>query len=385
MKQRLGIVVGCLILLVILFIIGNEQKKSFSIRFPGEFERQQAVWLQWPSEVYEGGPRPVSPVTIRLIQALAPYIRVNLMVRNQLEIELIKGLLEAGGFSGSAIHYYIVSHLSIWARDVGPIFIRDRRNHLQVVDFGFNNYSRDGDPNYIDIESRVDKRVAKLLGLPAVTSSLISEGGAIESNGRGCLMVTASVALKRNPGLSRMQIAKEYQRVLGSRKIIWLNKGLAEDDAITSGHINEIARFADPRTILLARVPAEDRDANPVARSSYRRLEENCRILRNATDQDGQPFRIIRIPMPVTLYSEAKPNGEFPVRSYLNFFITNGAVLLPVYWRPGRSPALKTMEEQVKSIFRRTFPGRRIIGIDVENVNLWGGGIHCITQPMPAS
>lgn len=375
---------GCIILLVISFIIGIEQKQPFSVRYPGEFERQQAVWLQWPSEVYEGGTRPVSPAMIRLIRALAPYIRVNLMVRNRSEIGLIKGLLEAGGFSGSAIHYYIVDHFSIWARDVGPIFIKDWRNRLQIVDFGFNNYSRDGDPNYIDVENRVDKRVARLLGLPVVTSSLISEGGAIESNGRGCLMVTASVALKRNPELSRMQIAKEYRRVLGSRKIIWLNKGLAEDDTITGGHINEIARFADPHTILLAQVPAEDRDANPVSRSSYLRLEENYRILRNATDQDGKPFRIIRIPMPATLYREANQNGELPVRSYLNFFITTGAVLLPTYWRPGRSPALKTTEERVKSLFRQAFPGRRIIGIDVENVNRWGGGIHCITQPMPA-
>lgn len=325
----------------------------------------------------------MSPVMIRLIRTLAPYIPVNLMVRNTAEIGRIKGLLRTSGFSGSTIHYYIVNHLSIWARDVGPIFIKDPRNRLQVVDFGFNNYSRDGNPNYVDIESQVDKRVARLLGFPVIASSLISEGGAIESNGRGCLMVTASVVLKRNPGLSRMQIAREYQRVLGLRKIIWLNKGLAEDDTITSGHINEIARFADPHTTLLAQVPAEDRDANPVSRSSYLRLEENYRILRDATDQDGKPFRIIRIPMPPTLYREANLNGQFPVRSYLNFLITNGAVLLQTYWRPGRSPVLKSTEDRVKGIFRRVFPGRKIIGVDAEDVNLWGGGIHCITQPMP--
>lgn len=89
--------------------------------------------------------------------------------------------------------------------------------------------------------------------------------------------------------------------------------------------------------------------------------------------------------MPPSLSSEAKNAGKVPVRSYENYVVTNGAVLLQTYWKQGRSNRLKTTEDRVKEIFQSVFPGRKIIGIDAENVNLWGGGIHCITQHMPAT
>lgn len=353
------------------------------IVFPGEFEKQQAIWMMWPSEVYNLNNNPVNPVMVNIIKALAPYIQVNVMSISNQEITQIKDLLSKSGLSSPNVHYYTISHQSIWARDVGPIFVKNR-NSLSIVDFGFNNYSRDGDENYIKQESQVDKQTAETLGLPVITSKLISEGGAIESNGRGTLMTTESVALKRNPGLTRQQIEAEYRRVLGIKKVIWLKKGLAEDDNITSGHINEIARFADAHTILLAQIKPEDRYASTASQNSYLRLEENYEILKNSTDQDGKPFRIIRIPMPPTLYQEANVTGKIPVRSYLNYAVTNGAVIMQTYWKPGRSDVLKSTEEQVKQTMQTVFPRRKIIAIDAENVNLWGGGIHCITQHMPA-
>ena len=398
-KRGLILILGSILMLastymLILLIGGARTNKQYKLEnyggssqtsyvFPGEFEKQQAIWMQWPSGVYNDGSRPVNPVMISIIKALAPYIRVNLISQSTEESIEIKNLLKKSGYSGTNVHYYIINHLSIWSRDVGPIFVKDSRNRLNVVNFGFNNYSRDGNQNYINVEGQVDKLTAQLLGLPVISTNLISEGGAIESNGRGTMMVTESVALKRNPGMTKQQIENEYKRVLGVRKIIWLKKGLAEDDRITSGHINEIARFASPNTILLAQVLPGDRYANSASGNSYLRLEENYKILLNSTDQDGKPFRIIRIPMPPTLYSEAINTGKIPVRSYLNYAITNGAVLMQTYWKPGRSNTLKTTEAQVKGIFRSVFPGRNIIGIDAENVNLWGGGIHCITQHMP--
>lgn len=363
---------------------GPGGKAPVSYLYPGEFEKQQAVWLQWPSEVYNAGSRPVYPAVINIIKALDPYIRVNLLARSKEEVSQIKDLLKEYGYAGNNVQYRVVNHFSIWARDVGPIFVKDANNRLSVVNFGFNNYGRGGDPYYIDVEGRVDLHTARQLKLPVINTNLISEGGAMESNGRGTLMLTESVAFNRNPDLTRSQIENEYKRVLGVKKIIWLKKGLAEDDRITGGHINEFARFADPNTILLARVLPEDRRAGATARDSHLRLEENYRILLNSTDQDGKPFRIIRIPMPPTLYGEPDSTGKTPLRSYLNYAVTNGAVLIQTYWKPGRPNTLKATEEQVREIFGRVFPGREIIGIDAENVNLWGGGIHCITQHMPA-
>ena len=360
----------------------SPQAASRSYTFPGEFDQQQAIWLQWPSEIYNTD-RPVYPVTMEIMKALDPYIRVNLMVRSQAEADQIKELLKNSGYTANNLHYYVVNHLSIWTRDVGPIFVKDAKNQLRVVDFDFNNYSRGGSPDYIATESQVDRLAAEQLKLPVIKANLISEGGAIESNGRGTLMVTESVALSRNPKLSKEKIEKEYKRVLGVKKIIWLKKGLAEDDHITTGHINEIARFASPNTILLAQILPADRNANSITQESYRRMEENYQILRKATDQDGKPFHIIRIPMPPTIYGRVDETGKIPVYSYLNYAVTNGAVLMQSYWQPGRSELLKSTESQVKATLQEIFPDRRIIGINAENVNRWGGGIHCITQHMP--
>jgi agmatine deiminase len=362
----------------------NKEGEPVTYRFPAEFEKQQAIWMQWPSEVYNQGDYPVNPVIINIMKAFEPYIRVNVMVRNNDEISEIENMLKSSGYSGINIHFHVINHLSIWTRDVGPIFVKDNQNKLNVVDFGFNNYSRDGSQDYINVENQVNKLVAQLYKLPMVDTKLISEGGAIESNGQGTLMTTESVVLKRNPGMTKQQIEDEYKRVLGVKKIIWLKKGLAEDDHITSGHINEIARFTDPNTILLAQILPEDRYVNEASRESYLRLEENYNILQNATDQDGKPFNIIRVPMPPTIYQKPVDTGKIPVRSYLNYAVTNGIVIMQTYWKPGLSSELKQTEDRVKNILRDAFPGRDVIGIDTENLNLWGGGIHCITQHMPA-
>jgi len=361
---------------------GSDQTSYVS---PGEFEKQQAIWLQWPEGEYSSASNPIYPVFIDIIKALDPYVRVNLILQSKEEIIQIEDLLKANGYSGSNVSYYTINHLSIWTRDVGPVFVKDSQNRLNVVDFGFNNYGRGASQYFIDVESQIDKLAAQLLKLPVISTNLVSEGGGIESNGRGTLMTTESVALNRNPGLTKNQIENEYKRVLGVKKVIWLKQGLAEDDLITKGHINEIARFASPDTILLAQILPEDRYTNSTSQNSYLRLEENYEMLLNATDQDGKPFRIIRIPMPPTLYGEVDDTGKIPVRSYLNYAVTNGAVLMQTYWKPGRSDKLKTTEDQVRGIFQSVFPGRNIIGINAESVNLWGGGIHCITQHMPAN
>ncbi|AFS77578.1 agmatine deaminase AguA [Gottschalkia acidurici 9a] len=363
----------------------NVEEKPTTYRFPAEFEKQQAIWMQWPPEVYDQDEaHPVSPIIINIMKAFESYIKVNVMVRDNDDINKIESMLKNSGYSGTNIHFHEISHSSIWTRDVGPIFIKDSENKLNVVDFGFNNYSRGGSEDYIRIESQIDKSVAELYKLPVVDTKLISEGGAIESNGQGTLMTTESVVLKRNPEMTKQQIEDEYKRVLGVKKIIWLKKGLAEDDHITSGHINEIARFTDQNTILLAQILPEDRYVNEASSESYLRLEENYNILKNATDQDGKSFNIIRVPMPSTIYQRPNSEGKIPIRSYLNYAVTNGSVVMQTYWKPGLSSELKQTEDRVKEILRDVFPGRDIIGIDSDDLNLWGGGIHCITQHMPA-
>lgn len=350
---------------------------------PGEFEEQEAIWVMWPSDIYNDNESPVDEAMTDIVRKLAPHVLVNIMAANDSESAQIRKLLKLPGDSCSRVHYFIIPHQSIWTRDVGPLFVKDKNGRRCVVDFRFNNYGRNGDPYYIANEGQVDDRAAELLRMPVVSSSLVSEGGSIESNGKGTIILTEAVALKHNPGLTREQIEKEYKRVLGARKIIWLKNGLAEDK-ITGGHVDEFARFADPRTILLAEVLPQDLYSSSVARLSHKNLEENYRILVKAVDQDNNPFKIIRVPMPPTLYQETESDSAPTVRSYLNYVITNGAVLVQTYWKPGRSEVLKKTEEEALDTFSKVFPGREVIGIDTENINRWGGGIHCVTQHMPA-
>jgi len=363
---------------------GEPADRGRAVCYPAEFERLQAVWMQWPPDEYNSGQYPVYPVVIKVAGMLEPYVRINLLCRNQEEIGKIKDLFRMYGYSLANISFWPIDHLSIWARDVGPTFVRDDHGHLRVVDFGFSDYGKDNDRYYIDVEGSIDRTIARELRLPIIDTFLVSEGGAVESNGKGTIMITEAVALSRNPHVTKDQIESEYKRVLGVKKVIWLKQGLIEDDRITGGHVDEIARFADPNTILLATVLPSSMGIGRKWQENYRRLEENYRILSASTDQDGRPFRVVRIPVPLPPGPETDDAGQVPVRSYLNYAVANGAVLMPAYWKPGRPAGLKALEEDIQRTFRRLFPGRRIITVHVENVNRWGGGIHCLTQYMPA-
>jgi agmatine deiminase len=388
-KKRAPILTTIFLLLILSFIVYTKLQllslaKGTDKVLPSEFEKQQAMWMMWPCESCTLNNPHVNRDLTNVIKSLSPYIKINILADSNFEISQIKAAMTKYNCPNSNYKFYIVNHHCIWARDVGPIFIRDNRGKLGVVNFGFDNYGRNDDGYYISTEGQVDEQIAKFLRLPIMNSTLISEGGSIESNGRGTIMLTESVTLKRNPGLTKKQIENEYKRVLGVKKIIWLNNGLAEDE-VTGGHIDEFARFANTNTILLAKVLQGDRYANWASKSSYLNLEENYKILINATDQDGKPFNIIRVPMPPTLYQEVGEAHKIPVRSYLNYVTTDGAVLVQTYWKPGRSNILKISDEQVKHTLKTLFPGRKVIGINAENINLQGGGIHCVTQHMPAS
>lgn len=376
----------CLILLVTAYpalrLTGYAQC-GVGRNLPGEFERQQAIWMMWPTESCNLDYRQVNLVMLNLIKNLAKYVKVNIMTTSDIEVSQIKALAAQNGCCKDNISYYIVSHHSIWTRDVGPTFVKDNRGNLSAVSFGFSNYDHYHDDYYIAKEDRVDERIAGILGLPLISSKLISEGGSIESNGKGTILLCESVTLKRNANLTKQQIEAEYKRVLGVRKIIWLKNGLAED-TFTGGHVDEFVRFANPHTILLAQVMPEDKDVNRAAKQSYLNLEQNFKILANARDQNGKPFDIIRVPMPPALYREADNVNEAPVRSYLNYIVTNGAVLVQTYWEPGRPNILKITDDKVKYTLHMVFPERDIIEIKAESINIWGGGIHCVTLHMPA-
>jgi agmatine deiminase len=382
--------------------------------FPAEFERHEFVWVTWTDEAYCAG-KPTDGVVLQIIKEISPFVKIRLVVKSRGQLITVKKILREHGISGRQVDYVVIPRNDRWLRDMGPIFVKSNKGNLKIVDFNYSFYGElpTSHPYSKQIE-RVDRLIAHHLRLPVIKSSLVSEGGDRESNGRGTMMVVEAVELQRNPDKTREEIEKELLRTLGQKKIIWLKKGPAEDDkstngplpgniytaTVTGGHIDEFCRFVDPHTILLAEVSPEERDSNPISRISYERLEENYRILREAKDQDGKPFRIIRVPAAnhiVTEYKATKEDANFfkgarpgetvkyiLAASYLNFFVTNGVVLLQSYWKEGRPESTRIKDEKAGKILQEAFPDRRIVRINAEDVNHGGGGIHCITQQQPA-
>lgn len=402
-------------------VIAAEIEAADRFVMPAEFEAIDSIWMAYP--VYENMQgRPSQTVQAEMIRALAPHVPIDLLVQDEIERQQVERWLAQMQFPSDRVRLHIVPHTDIWMRDMGPIFLKNSEGKMKIADFGFNTWSySDAVSEIATIDESVDRLVARELEFPIVRSSLISEGGNREFNGKGTIMVTEAVELQRNPGMTQAEIEAELKRVFNIQKVIWLKQGLADDDLsykgklpgdiftvlTTGGHIDEFARFVDPHTILLAQVTPQERDTDPIARITSDRMEENFRILRSATDEEGKPFKIVRMPIPVPIYEMMDSNDEvykllkdltyedgtvisegstiktILAASYLNYVVANDVVLIPAYWQEGRPESFKQKDRAAQQIFQQVFPDRQIVQINPENINAGGGGMHCIVQQMP--
>ena len=417
------------ILILLVTILGfacepDVGETDFITRQAAEFEPQEAVWLIWPQDDHlEGFSN--DQVVLDIIAAVLPYTRVKVVVSDREVRTKAERLLPAASLESGKIELLEIPAVQFWTRDMGPVFVENNKGEQVVADFNFNAW---GYSDTLDADTRIeeqfDERAGRLLGLPVISSDMISEGGNREVNGKGTLMLVERVEAGRNPHLSKDAMEKEFGRMLGVRRVIWLKEGLYEDDhtflgpldlgegrkaytvVTTDGHVDEFARFVNDSTILLASVAPEDRD-DAIGRENHRRLETNYEILRAATDQDGQPFRIVRMPLPKNIIGTMKPGDPvydyirtldytdgavFPegdtiqvvaAASYLNFLITNGCVIAPKYWRPGWDEEILARDREAERILQEVFPERKILMIDALAINFGGGGIHCITMQQP--
>lgn len=415
MKKNKSIVSGCALIMVFCLnvdylsgqVVAQPQKEAFT--YPAEFEKQEAIWLSWATYSFMSG-EPLDKAVLQTMKELTPYVKINLMVTEEGLINGVKKRLRENGINERQVNFivYPVHWFSI--RDPNPMFLRGNRGTLKAVDFGWNEFGMQPltHPRVIRTEKR-DREIAAQLGLPVVKSDLVSEGGAREVNGKGTMVLVEAVDLQRNPNLTKEQIEKEFMKILNLKKIIWLKKGLVEDDLPVTGklpgdiyhngsggHIDTFCRFADERTILLAEVSPKERDADPISKINYERMEENYRILRQATDQNGMPFKIVRIPVSDLMtdsyvvkesdkHMKAGDTIKYAlVTGYLNYIVANGIVLTAKYWKEGRPASTKRKDEEAKKILQKVFPGRKIVQIDVESMNHDGGGLHCASMDQPA-
>lgn len=396
------------------------------LRQPAEYDFQEAVWLIWPS-VDHLADYSNEKVTLEIIDALVQKEQVIVSAANDTLLERARTNIPDEYLQREWVELVNIPSEEIWTRDMGPNFVELTNGQKAVVDFGFNAWgytdSDDMDDYTIRME-KFDERVAKLRNLRLIQTDLISEGGNREVNGEGVLMVAEVVEKGRNPTMTLAEMEAEFRRVLGVEKVIWLKEGLVEDQhtfkgalqledgssaytaVTTNGHIDEFARFVNDSTIVLASVKPEDRN-DPVGAENHRRMEENYAILKNATDQNGKPFRIMRMPLPPLVLEKMRPGDSvydfiskltyqdgstFPVgeevtviaaASYLNFLITDEVVIGQKYYSDGMDKTIKARDQEAEEILKQLFPQRKIVMINALAVNFGGGGIHCITMNEP--
>jgi agmatine deiminase len=256
----------------------------------------------------------------------------------------------------------------IWTRDSGPIFVTDG-GRKAIARFRFDAWAK-----YPDWKNDVrnPERAAKALGLPLRPvvhrgREVVLEGGAIDVNGRGSILTTEECLLDpvvqvRNPGFSREDYEQVFRDALGVRNTIWLGKGIAGDD--THGHVDDLARFVGPRTVVLCREP-DGRDAN------HRPLEENRERLAGARLEDGSRPEVVELPMPRPVVFD----GQRLPASYANFYVCDAAVLVPTFDDAADRRALGILAELI--------PDRPVVGIHALDL-VWGlGTLHCLSQQEP--
>ena len=346
---------------------------QLGFRMPAEWEPHQGTWLTWPRpqgisfpERYDAVP----PVYSRLIEQLVQVEEININVWDaNMEAsvrEMLHGQPETRGLLADRVRFHHFPAYEPWCRDHGPIFlVRDNSavRERAVVDWGYNAWGGKYPP--FDLDDAVPQHIAKLRQLPLFSPAMVLEGGSIDVNGCGTVLTTESCLLNpnRNPLLGKDQIEQFLRDYLGVTNILWLGDGIAGDD--TDGHIDDLARFVDPTTIVTV-TEADPADAN------YRALQDNLRRLRGMRDQHGDLFRIVELPMPGAVHYQ----GQRLPASYANFYVANGIVLVPTYRDSHDSEAL--------AVLRRLFPDRRVVGIDSTDL-IWGlGSFHCITQQEPS-
>jgi agmatine deiminase len=306
----------------------------------------------------------VEQVYSHIIEELHFFEPIHLFVENlETRNRVMQNLsLKAVDLDRVIIHQQKIN--DVWARDCGPIFVRDNSGEHVILDWGYNAWGEKYPPWKDD--NALPKYVAEKFGIKRDEPGMILEGGSIDVNGEGALLTTESVLLNknRNPHLSKSEIEENLARYLGAEQVIWLKKGLVGDD--TDGHIDDITRWLNPDTVLTM-VCENPEDVN------YAILRENLEILKSTTLKNGQKLNIETLQLPKTKIEGTTVDGsEYVPASYANFYIANGAVLVPLYD--------KEYDDQALQLFKKYFPGRKIIGIPCNDL-VWGqGSIHCITQ-----
>jgi agmatine deiminase len=339
---------------------------------PAEWELHEATWLGWPHEKTDWpGKFPAIPwAYAEIVRQLARVERVFLLVQSRTEQTAVRSILKQSGVNLDAVEFFVVPTDRGWMRDSGPICVTNSSHEVAYTHWQFNGWAKYSNHKKDALAvTRANKKLKRRTWQPRHKGRRVTlEGGSIDVNGRGSLLTTEECLLsttqERNPTFTRDDYAQIFRSYLGATHLLWLRNGIAGDD--THGHVDDLARFVNPTTIVTV-VEENPSDAN------YNALRENLAILKAAKDTDGRAFRVETLPMPAPIYFD----GQRLPASYANFYIANRLVIVPTFNDANDRIALNTLAG--------LFPEREVVGVACRDLVLGLGTLHCLTQQQPSN
>ena len=325
---------------------------------PAEWQPHTACWLAFPShrDLWLDSIDIVQTEFVALAKAIAQSESLEILVLEE-TATLAKELL-----GDLPVRFHQIPFGDIWMRDITPIYVKNTDGKLGALHFQWNGW---GGKYLLEHDDRVADRILQTLDIPNFKFDWVLEGGAIEVDGEGTCLTTKQCLLNpnRNPNMDQAAIESGLKSALGVEKVLWIEEGLLNDH--TDGHIDTIARFIAPHTVMCMQ-PTSKEDPN------YQVLNHITEQLESMTDAKGRKLNVIKIPSPNLVLDD---QGEIMPASYLNFYISNDSVIIPIYGSDNDELAVEAIAAH--------FPNRKAIGLAAKHILLGGGAFHCITCHQP--
>lgn len=355
--------------------------KADGFRMPAEWEPHTQTWMLWPQrpDNWRQGGKPAQRAWVQVATTIARFEPVTVGVNGD-------QFANARAMLPPEVRVVELANNDAWARDCGATFVIDGRGHVRAVDWRFNAWGGLYDGLYFpwDKDDQVAQKMAELAGVDRYRAPFVLEGGAIHTDGEGTMLTTAECLLSpgRNPDMTKDEIEAALSAYTGVDKVIWLNRGLDPEE--TTGHVDVVACFVRPGVVALAWTDDESDWRHEV-------VAENYEILTHERDARGRSLDIHKIPLPSPTFATddevrdidavegavpREAGDELPC-SYINYYVCNGAVVVPGFGDPNDTVA----RERLAGLY----PEREVVMLPVgREIELGGGNIHCITQQQPA-
>jgi agmatine deiminase len=337
--------------------------KSMGYHFPAEWEIHEATWLTYPQnpESWPENHELACKEFNLFVKAVSKNETVHINVNDGETLQKVAEAFDKTGCNMKEIVFHIFMTDDCWCRDHGPAFLINIKGERALVDWEYNAW---GNKYPSSNDNQISSRIAQYTGYKRFLPGIVMEGGSIEVNGMGTLLTTKACLLNnnRNPHLSQVEIEEYLRQYYCIDQVIWFDDGIAGDD--TDGHIDDIARFADPNRLLLA-ISKDKSDIN------YETLQNNLAAAKQFRLINGDQPTIIELPMPETRYL----TGVSLPASYANFYICNAGVIVPVF--------NCKQDQQALDILAEAFPSREIIPVESVNIIYGLGSWHCLSQQEP--